>query len=99
MGFTLVAFLAPWCGYCKTFKKDVLRNAERVQKIKGMGIKIVEKTDTDASKPENAKYGIRGFPAFRLLDESGKTIWKYDGFGTWKEFSDELEKSTSESSV
>lgn len=99
MTFTLIMFLAPWCGHCQEFKKNVLQNQERVNAIKNMGVSLVTKTDQDAGKDENKKYKVQGFPAFRLVDESGKVVWKYDGFGSWKEFSEELEKSTSESSA
>ena len=98
--FKLYMFLADWCGHCKAFKKNVLGDESKVAKIKDMGIKIVKLSDADAQEPEFARFNVRGFPAFRLVVDAAneKLVWEYDGFGDWKKFSEELEKSTSESS-
>ena len=70
-GIKLVAFTAPWCGYCKK-QKPILNE------IANQDIWIGE-IDPDKNPKITAKYGIQAFPSFLLFKE-GNLIGRFAGY-------------------
>ncbi len=74
-------FTATWCGPCKQFKqseKDPLMK----EALNGVTFIMID-GDIDKEKDKIAnKYGIKAYPSFIRVDETGKLIKQTDG-GAW----------------
>lgn len=78
-----------WCGWCIKFKKEALDTAE-FQAYAAKNLVLVEldfprKKEISANlKAANAalqaKYGVKGFPTFVVLDQDGKEIGRQGGY-------------------
>lgn len=71
----MVAFWAPWCGYCR----QALPSIDEAARVFAGKVKIA-KLDVDDSNESSSKYGIRGIPAF-IIFKNGKIIGRKSGFG------------------
>lgn len=76
-------FTATWCGPCKQFKNS-LGDPLMIDALSGVTLIMID-GDVDAEKEKICqKYGIKSYPSYLRVDESGKLLKKTDG-GAWDE--------------
>jgi thioredoxin 1 len=75
----MVAFWAPWCGYCR----QALPSIDEAARLFAGKVKIA-KLDVDDNNESSSKYGIRGIPAF-IIFKNGKIIGRQVGFSSQDE--------------
>uniref|UniRef100_A0A3B4CF11 protein disulfide-isomerase n=1 Tax=Pygocentrus nattereri TaxID=42514 RepID=A0A3B4CF11_PYGNA len=73
--FTLTAFYAPWCGYCKKLEPIWY---EVGAELKNSGSPVrVGKMDATAYSGVASEFGVRGYPTIKLL--KGELAYNYKG--------------------
>ena len=80
-----------WCGYCIRLDRDIL-SKPAFQEYANKNLVLVEidfpraKEQSSDLRKQNQQlarqYEIQGFPTIVLLNGSGKTIWRFDGYFT-----------------
>jgi len=68
---TMVAFTAPWCGYCKQLAPEYTRVASELDGV--IKITYVD-CDDAASEPLCRQYGVQGFPTIKLFPATKKRL-------------------------
>jgi len=61
-GIWMVAFVAPWCGHCKSLHPEYDKAAESLGGVVNMG-----RINCDDEKELAQRYGIRGFPTIKIF--------------------------------
>lgn len=82
----LVEFYAPWCGHCKQAAPVVKALAK---KLKGLAKVVV--VDADADRALGGRFGVQGFPTFKVFPggkKDPKKVVDYNGARSGKEMSD-----------
>jgi thioredoxin-related protein len=78
-----------WCGYCIRLNHDIL-SKPAFQEYANKNLVLVE-IDFPRAKSQSAdlrkqnqqlaqQYEVQGFPTIVVLNGSGKTIWRFDGY-------------------
>ena len=63
-----IYFYTDWCGYCKEFDKDVLKNGNVISAMKySLRVRINVEEEEEIAKT----YGVDSFPRFYVRDKSG----------------------------
>jgi len=73
----LMQFTAPWCPYCRMMEGKVFTNAaveEALDQFERVAVNIDRNAELAAS------HGVRGIPAFVILDADGQEVNKTSGF-------------------
>ncbi|BGP39703.1 hypothetical protein JCM10450v2_003672 [Rhodotorula kratochvilovae] len=79
---SLVAFTAPWCGYCKKLAPDLDKVADS---LKGIVNVVNVDCDADENKPLCGQEGVQGFPTLKLFPGGSAPSRSYDGPRTAKD--------------
>ena len=93
-----------WCGYCIRLDREILSKpafkqyAEKNLVLVEIDFPRAKPQTTDLRKQNQQlaeQYGIQGFPTIVVLNGSGKSVWRYDGYfpGGPDAFIAELEKA------
>lgn len=77
-------FGAPWCGYCEQMKSTTLVNSEVTEKLSKNFVVLIINTDED--KATARKFGVRGIPAYMVVNSEGNVLRKTTGYKPAKEF-------------
>lgn len=82
----LVMFDAPWCGYCRAFKADVLPWYSSTAVGRVVPLHVVS-----SQEPAwfNLQEPIRGLPTFVLVD-GGREVGRFSGYSSSRVFFDTL---------
>eukprot|EP00808_Paulinella_micropora_P015869 g34937.t1 len=75
-GDWMVAFIAPWCGYCKRLEPEYNSLA---QQMSGKSIANIAKVDATKSRELAARFGVKGFPTIKILRRGQGLMYKYEG--------------------
>lgn len=65
----MVAFVAPWCGHCKTLGPEFSAAAASLSPL--IPFYAID-CDAAANKPLCGEYGVQGFPTIKALSRAGK---------------------------
>ncbi|TNY20038.1 thioredoxin-like protein [Rhodotorula diobovata] len=79
---SLVAFTAPWCGYCKKLAPDLDKVADS---LKGIVNVVNVDCDADENKSLCGQEGVQGFPTLKLFPGGSAPSRSYDGPRTAKD--------------
>lgn len=79
-----------WCGWCVKFERDVLSKPEFTGEATNKFVLVMIDLPSDKSrlselaKKQNTglarKYEVRGFPAWKVTDAEGKTLYNGSGY-------------------
>jgi thioredoxin-like negative regulator of GroEL len=83
----VVDFSASWCGWCKKLEQDTFPDPG-VQDLLGRYVRV--RVDADTHPELVTQYGVKGLPTLLLLDSSGRTIRRVDGFRGAERLAQEL---------
>lgn len=72
----LVAFVASWCGHCKSLKPTYEKLAEAFDGEFGVDIAMI---DADVNRKVGEKYGISGFPTIKWFPKGDVDPEDYNG--------------------
>lgn len=73
----IVDFYTDWCGWCKRMDASTFKDPEVV---KLMNSYIPAKIDAEKDKQTAARYGVRSFPSFVLVNHDGTAITTLKGY-------------------
>lgn len=79
-----IYFGAPWCPGCVKMKNQTLPEKEVKARLEKDFVQLI--VDTDQDKTLARKFGIRGIPAYMILDKDGNILKKTSGFKDKTEF-------------
>jgi thiol:disulfide interchange protein len=74
-----VDLTASWCGWCTKMDEDVFPDA-RVKEALGAFVPIRVDTDTAGGRALANQHGVRGLPAFLVVDADGALVGRFDGY-------------------
>lgn len=77
-------FGAPWCGYCEQMKSTTLADSEVKDKLSKNFVVLIINTDDDKSIAR--KFGVRGIPAYMVINSEGSVLRKTTGYKAKREF-------------
>jgi tetratricopeptide (TPR) repeat protein len=83
----LVYFFTDWCGYCRTFERDILSTDEVERALQGTLIRV--KLNPEAGSDERSvadRFGVKGYPSLFMVTFGEKptvasTTWDGSEFG------------------
>lgn len=79
-----IYFGASWCPGCVKMKTQTLPEKDVKERLEKDFVQLI--IDTDQDKTLARKFGIRGIPAYMILDKDGNILKKTSGFKSKTEF-------------
>eukprot|EP00123_Amoebidium_parasiticum_P000841 comp11741_c0_seq1/m.6331 comp11741_c0_seq1/g.6331 ORF comp11741_c0_seq1/g.6331 comp11741_c0_seq1/m.6331 type:complete len:362 (-) comp11741_c0_seq1:137-1222(-) len=73
----VVAFVAPWCGHCKSLKPQYELAAQALAKFKDE-VELAQ-VDADANRDIGQRFGVTGFPSLKYFKKGSTEAQAYDG--------------------
>ncbi len=71
-------FFTDWCGYCRKMERETFEKEDVIAALNGHFISI--KVNADQYQDLVRKYGVRGLPDNRFLDQNGNFIYRVPGY-------------------
>ncbi len=78
-----VVFHATWCGPCRNLKSQTLDNARVIEALHKY---VRARVDVDQDRESGRKHGVRGIPAYFILDKDGKVLKSGSGYKSVNDF-------------
>ena len=88
----LLELYADWCGHCKFMFNKVLNQKEVISFVNQKFIPFKAESSNSITRDLMAKYSVRGFPTFIVLDKKGKELGRIVGSKKKDAFLNELRK-------
>ena len=86
-------FYATWCSHCNKMKKDLLPDPTVVEFLKKNFVCVWQDVEKDEGPALSKKYGVRAYPTFAVIDNSGELLYSFSGEFQSETFIKELEYS------
>lgn len=77
-------FGAPWCGYCEQMKSTTLASQAVKDKLSNNFVVLI--INTDEEKSIARKFGVRGIPAYMVVNDKGNVLRRTTGYKPPTEF-------------